>query len=118
MTAKVESCELKNGDLLLGRMFGQVTTPEFERETATDYELARAACSGDMSAFEELFTHQLEVHRPIIEQDRLACSGVQKGLRSSLAARGRLAWEEEPVAHFSRWLIERYRRGLMENASS
>ena len=71
-----------------------------------------------MLAFEELFKHQLEVHRPIIEQDRLACSGVQKGLRSSLAARGRLAWEEEPVAHFSRWLIERYRRGLMENASS
>ena len=71
-----------------------------------------------MSTFEELFRHQVEVHRPIIDQDRLACSGVQKGLHSTLAARGRFAWEEEPVAHFGRWLIERYRRGLIENARS
>jgi phenylpropionate dioxygenase-like ring-hydroxylating dioxygenase large terminal subunit len=71
-----------------------------------------------MSTFEELFRYQLEVHRPIIEQDRRACSGVQKGLHSSLATRGRLAWEEEPVAHFGRWLIERYRRGLIETARS
>jgi phenylpropionate dioxygenase-like ring-hydroxylating dioxygenase large terminal subunit len=65
-----------------------------------------------MPTFEELFNHQLDVHRPIIEQDRLACAGVQKGLRSSLAARGRFAWEEEPIAHFNRWLIERYRNAL------
>jgi phenylpropionate dioxygenase-like ring-hydroxylating dioxygenase large terminal subunit len=71
-----------------------------------------------MSTFEELFRYQLEVHRPIIEQDRRACSGVQKGLHSSLATRGRLAWEEEPVAHFGRWLIERYRRGVIETARS
>ena len=66
-----------------------------------------------MSTFDELFRHQLEVHRPIIDQDRLACAGVQKGVRSRLATRGRLAWEEEPIAHFGRWLIERYQRALL-----
>jgi phenylpropionate dioxygenase-like ring-hydroxylating dioxygenase large terminal subunit len=65
-----------------------------------------------MSTFDTIFKHQVEVHRPIIEQDSFATKGVQKGLRSRLAARGRFAWEEEPVAHFNRWLIERYRRGL------
>ena len=64
-----------------------------------------------MPTLEELFNNQFDVHRPIIEQDRLACAGIQKGLRSSLAARGRLAWEE-PIAHFNRWLIERYREAL------
>jgi phenylpropionate dioxygenase-like ring-hydroxylating dioxygenase large terminal subunit len=66
-----------------------------------------------MATFEELFQHQVEIHRPIIEQDQLACSGVQKGLHSSLATRGRFAWEEEPVAHFGRWLVERYRRSAI-----
>ena len=56
MTVKVERRELTAGDLLLGRMFGQVTTPEFERERATDYQLTRAASEGDMSAFEELYS--------------------------------------------------------------
>ena len=49
----MESRELNPGDLL-GRMFGQVTTPEFETESASDYELTRAASEGDMTAFEEL----------------------------------------------------------------
>ena len=64
------------------------------------------------STFDAIFKHQVELHRPIIEQDSFATKGVQKGLRSRLAARGRFAWEEEPVAHFNRWLVERYRRGL------
>lgn len=47
---------MRAGDpLLLGRTFGHVTTPEFERESATDYELTRAAFEGDMAAFEELY---------------------------------------------------------------
>ena len=41
MTVKVESCKLTTSDLLLGRTFGQVTTSEFERESATDYELTQ-----------------------------------------------------------------------------
>jgi RNA polymerase sigma-70 factor (ECF subfamily) len=53
---KVESCELRTGDLLLGRTFGDVTTPEFERESATDYELTQAAAGGDMPAFEQLYS--------------------------------------------------------------
>src|SRR5207249_3794983 len=31
---------------------------------------------------------------PLFEQDVWACESVQKGLRSSLASRGRFAWEE------------------------
>jgi RNA polymerase sigma-70 factor (ECF subfamily) len=56
VTVKVESCKLTTGDLLLGRTFGQVTTPESERESATDYELTRRSASGDSSAFEELYS--------------------------------------------------------------
>ena len=56
MTVKVESCKLTTSDLLLGRTFGQVTTPEFERESATDYELTQRSASGDTSAFEELYS--------------------------------------------------------------
>lgn len=56
MTFKAESCELTTGDLLLGRTFGDVTTPEFEKERASDLELTRAASSGDMPAFEELYS--------------------------------------------------------------
>ena len=56
MTVKAESCKLATGDILLGRTFGQVTTPQFERESATDYELARLSASGDTLAFEELYS--------------------------------------------------------------
>ncbi|MDT7688698.1 MAG: hypothetical protein QOE46_1457, partial [Acidobacteriota bacterium] len=56
MTFKAESCELRTGDLLLGQTFRDVTTPEFERESATDYELTRAASGGDMASFEELYS--------------------------------------------------------------
>ncbi|HEX8686065.1 MAG TPA: sigma factor, partial [Pyrinomonadaceae bacterium] len=55
MTFETESCELRTGDLLLGGTFGSVTTPEFEKESATDLELTRAASAGDMPAFEELY---------------------------------------------------------------
>jgi RNA polymerase sigma-70 factor (ECF subfamily) len=56
VTVKVESCNLTPGDLLLSRAFGQVTTPESERESATDYELTRRSAAGDTSAFEELYS--------------------------------------------------------------
>ncbi|MDT5156716.1 MAG: hypothetical protein QOH51_1073, partial [Acidobacteriota bacterium] len=56
MTLKAESCELRTGDLLLGGTFRHVTTPEFERESATDFELTRAASEGNMTAFEELYS--------------------------------------------------------------
>ena len=54
VAVKVET-ELMTDDLLLARMFGQVTSPEFDTAEATDYELARASAGGDMSAFEELY---------------------------------------------------------------
>ncbi|HEY0174237.1 MAG TPA: sigma factor, partial [Pyrinomonadaceae bacterium] len=47
---------MRTGDLLLGRTFGDVTTPELERKSASDLELTRAASSGDMPAFEELYS--------------------------------------------------------------
>jgi RNA polymerase sigma-70 factor (ECF subfamily) len=55
MAVKVES-ELLTDDLLLARMFGQVTSPEFDTAGASDYELTRASSAGDMGAFEELYS--------------------------------------------------------------
>ncbi len=55
MTFKVESCELRTGDLLLGRTFVDVTRPEFETKSADDHGLTQAAAAGDMAAFEELY---------------------------------------------------------------
>ena len=44
-----------NGEPLLARIFGDVTTPEVEKENSTDYQLAQRAASGDSVAFEELY---------------------------------------------------------------
>jgi phenylpropionate dioxygenase-like ring-hydroxylating dioxygenase large terminal subunit len=46
------------------------------------------------------------------EQDFGAVSSVQRGLRSEFAARSQFCWQEQPINHFNRWLIERYRRAL------
>ena len=43
------------GKPLLAPIFGDVTTPELENESATDYELTQRAAGGDSSAFEELY---------------------------------------------------------------
>jgi hypothetical protein len=45
-------------------------------------------------------------------QDFPADAGVQKGLRSRFAVRGRYSWEEEPLEGFNRWLVKRYREGF------
>ncbi len=46
------------------------------------------------------------------EQDFAAVSSIQRGLRSQFAPRGRFSWQEEPITHFNRWLIHRYRAAL------
>ena len=46
------------------------------------------------------------------EQDFAAVSSIQRGLRSQFAPRGRFSWQEEPITHFNRWLIRRYRDAL------
>jgi phenylpropionate dioxygenase-like ring-hydroxylating dioxygenase large terminal subunit len=46
------------------------------------------------------------------EQDFAAVSSIQRGLRSRYAPRGRFSWQEEPITHFNRWLIRRYRDAL------
>ncbi len=56
MTSKVERCELIPGEPLLARIFGDVTTPEAEKENSTDYQLAQRAAAGDSVAFEELYS--------------------------------------------------------------
>jgi len=56
MTSKVERCELITDEPLLARILGDVTTPEVEKETSTDYALAQRAASGDSAAFEELYS--------------------------------------------------------------
>jgi len=46
------------------------------------------------------------------EQDFAAVSSIQRGLRSRYAPRGRFCWQEEPITHFNRWLVRRYRDAL------
>ncbi|HVX23647.1 MAG TPA: aromatic ring-hydroxylating dioxygenase subunit alpha [Acidimicrobiales bacterium] len=48
----------------------------------------------------------------LTRQDVAANKSVQRGLRSQFAPRGRLSWQEEPINHFNRWLITRYRRHM------
>ncbi|MCE2531223.1 MAG: aromatic ring-hydroxylating dioxygenase subunit alpha [Acidimicrobiia bacterium] len=43
------------------------------------------------------------------DQDVVADTAVQKGLRSRFAPRGRFSWKETTVAQLNRWLYERYR---------
>jgi phenylpropionate dioxygenase-like ring-hydroxylating dioxygenase large terminal subunit len=42
-------------------------------------------------------------------QDFPTDAAVQKGLRSRYAPRSRYSWQEEPLAHLNRWLVQRYR---------
>jgi RNA polymerase sigma-70 factor (ECF subfamily) len=56
VATKAERCELIPSEPLLARIFGDVKTPEFENESATDYQLAQRASSGDQTAFEELYS--------------------------------------------------------------
>jgi phenylpropionate dioxygenase-like ring-hydroxylating dioxygenase large terminal subunit len=42
------------------------------------------------------------------DQDVVADSAVQKGLRSRFAPRGRFSWKETTVAQLNRWLYKRY----------
>jgi RNA polymerase sigma-70 factor (ECF subfamily) len=56
MTSKVERCELITGEPLLARIFGDVKTPEVEKESSTDYELTQQAAAGDPAAFEQLYS--------------------------------------------------------------
>ncbi len=46
------------------------------------------------------------------EQDFAAVSSIQRGLRSRYAPRGRFSWQEQPITHFNRWLIHRYREAI------
>jgi phenylpropionate dioxygenase-like ring-hydroxylating dioxygenase large terminal subunit len=46
------------------------------------------------------------------EQDFAAVSSIQRGLRSKYAPRGRFCWQEEPITHFNRWLVHRFREAL------
>jgi phenylpropionate dioxygenase-like ring-hydroxylating dioxygenase large terminal subunit len=50
----------------------------------------------------------------VVEEDLYAWSGVQRGLRSRFAPRGRFAPSESVVLSFNRWLIERYRAAHRE----
>ncbi len=43
------------------------------------------------------------------DQDVVADTGVQKGLRSRFAPRGRFSWKETTVNQLNRWLVKRYR---------
>ncbi|MCU1457245.1 MAG: putative oxidoreductase [Actinomycetia bacterium] len=48
----------------------------------------------------------------LMEQDVAATKSVQRGLKSRFAPRGRYSWQEEPIPHFNRWLVKRYRSAL------
>ena len=43
------------------------------------------------------------------DQDVVADTAVQKGLRSRFAPRGRFSWKETTVVQLNRWLYQRYR---------
>jgi hypothetical protein len=43
------------------------------------------------------------------DQDVLADTAVQRGLRSKLAPRGPFSWKETTIVQQNRWLMKRYR---------
>jgi hypothetical protein len=56
------------------------------------------------------------------DQDVVADTAVQKGLRSRFAPRGPFSWKETTVNQLNRWLVKRYREyaedvGLVRNGS-
>jgi hypothetical protein len=53
------------------------------------------------------------------DQDVVADTAVQKGLKSRFAPRGHFSWKETTVVQLNRWLVKRYRayaeqRGLAQ----
>ena len=64
----------------------------------------------ELPDFKQLFDYQVNVHKPIIDEDNFACMGVQRGMQSGFAPRGRLSWQEDHIAHVNRWVVSRYKQ--------
>lgn len=65
-----------------------------------------------LPAFEELLELASSTHLRFNRQDFMVNHGVQVGLGSAFATRGRYSWQEEPLAYFNQWLIGCYERSL------
>ncbi len=59
-------------------------------------------------SFAETWTMERDDLAPVMEEDIQAWSGVQRGLRSRFAPRGRLAPNEVVVAEFNEWLVRQF----------
>jgi phenylpropionate dioxygenase-like ring-hydroxylating dioxygenase large terminal subunit len=68
----------------------------------TWHVLARPGRS-DMAEFADFSLKAIDT---LQREDAIACTGVQAGLRSSLAAPGRFAPLEKPIWQFQRWLLD------------
>lgn len=74
--------------IIFGNLF-----PRAERDARRFREIQKMVTSGLLT---------------MTSQDIPTDAAVQKGLRSRHAPRGRYSWQEEPLAHFNRWLVRRY----------
>jgi phenylpropionate dioxygenase-like ring-hydroxylating dioxygenase large terminal subunit len=63
----------------------------------------------DRSEFNELYEAERAQSQRVFDEDFVAFSQSQRGLRSRFANRGRYARSEEVIVRFNRWLTERYR---------
>ncbi|AQA03029.1 hypothetical protein BVC93_11955 [Mycobacterium sp. MS1601] len=65
---------------------------------------------GFMLAYEKF----LERKRLAIHQDAVTTAALQQGLGSRYAPRGPLSWMESNIPQLNQWLIERYRKALLD----
>lgn len=65
---------------------------------------------GFMAAYEKF----LDRKKLAIHQDAVTTAALQQGLRSRYAPRGPLSWMESNIPQLNQWLIERYRKALVD----
>ena len=92
-----------------------LTWYEIVPEDVERFTLRIHSClAADEAANPEAVRVSLDLLRVIHEEDIVACSGVQRGLRSRTAAQGRFSHLEKPLWQFGRWVVDRLEAGGVE----
>jgi phenylpropionate dioxygenase-like ring-hydroxylating dioxygenase large terminal subunit len=72
----------------------------------------------ELPVFEELLDVAVRGVELFNNQDLPANTAIQHGMASQFAPRGRYSWQEEVLAHFNKWLLERYRRAEQDASAA
>lgn len=93
-----------------------------DAQAADRHGLTMAPLVTKAALADPLFDHRMRMNddavREIVAQDLQVDIGVQTGLNSRFAPRGRYSWQEGAQRQFNLWLVDRYRDGWARKEGS